>query len=213
MAVESKGESFEATRASARYRKGTIMHATHVNTEIAEKQIGDEGSSFFRFATCLEIVGAHLKEILPSPPQAACSGNDGAALTMAECAERYADDLGRITEAMYEQSRQATSAASIDSAADLLPAKTTPIPHAIAAVDAASLGMCCVGQLATFFDAIYELASAEALTEKGMVKRLESIRGITKLAVRFADDLHNTIDCEREKLEEALEALKGGSHV
>jgi hypothetical protein len=189
------------------------MHRTDVNTKIAEKQIGEGGKSFLGFASELEIAGGHLQVILSSASQAACRGDDGATLTMIECAERYAREINAITKAMYEQSRQAKSAESIASAADSIRPKINPIPHAIAAVDVASLGMCCVEEITTFLDAIYELASADGLNDARQTKRLGSIQGIAKRAIRFAEDLHNTIDCERETLEEALEALKEASHV
>lgn len=95
--------------------------------------------------------------------------------------------------------------------ARLTPPSLDPVFYAVSAVDAAYIGACGIKDIAIFLAAIGTLASDTApldLTEA--IKRLASIQRLASLAAQFADERCNTLGCELEESNCALQALTSG---
>lgn len=94
------------------------------------------------------------------------------------------------------------------------PVSIDPTGYALAALDMASLGECCVGDMNRYLDALVEISNVEGLPEKDLRKRCDVIKGLAEMAARFGENMESVMNCEKRDCEDALQALeaamKGG---
>jgi hypothetical protein len=95
------------------------------------------------------------------------------------------------------------------------PISVDPAFHASEAVDMASLGECCVGDINRYLDALVEISNVEGLPDKDLRKRCDAIKGLAEMAARFGENMESLMNCEKRDHQCALEALeasmKGGA--
>lgn len=95
------------------------------------------------------------------------------------------------------------------------PVSLDPASHAQEAVEMASLGKCCIGEINHYLTALVELGNVTGLPDKELRKRCAAIKGIAEMGARFADEMQTLMGCENGDHEAALEAVlaaqKGGA--
>ncbi|KAF3999173.1 hypothetical protein [Glaciimonas immobilis] len=90
------------------------------------------------------------------------------------------------------------------------PAQYTALQGAKDAVLVAEIGYSCISDnISPIMAALEALASTDGMTGKDLVKRLDSIKNLARFGVRVAADMENTLDSEREAMQDKLNALEG----
>ena len=96
-----------------------------------------------------------------------------------------------------------------------IPTSAKPI-HASAlqgakdAVWVAEVGYSCIkSNITPIMIALEALTHTDGMTGKDLIARIEVIQKLARVGVRTAADMENTMDCEREGMQDKLNALEG----
>ncbi|QRX83276.1 hypothetical protein [Glaciimonas sp. PAMC28666] len=90
--------------------------------------------------------------------------------------------------------------------------RSTALEGARDAVWVAEVGYCSISNNITpIMVALEALAHTDGMAGGELLKRLNAIQKLARVGVRVAFDMENTIDCEREAMQDKLNALVGGA--
>lgn len=117
--------------------------------------------------------------------------------------DSYMDATGHGVDHAWRVEIAAALAQPIDAGASL--------EHALAAVNVADLGVAIINQLTTLIESIAAIAQIDAADPIAMGRQVATIRRLARHAHHFAADQAESYSCDRDELDHAFEALKGGS--
>ncbi|MFC7515129.1 hypothetical protein ACFQUU_08950 [Herbaspirillum sp. GCM10030257] len=85
------------------------------------------------------------------------------------------------------------------------------IKHALAALDAASLGECCIGEIMHYIAALRDLSDPAYVEGKHLSQRMDVIHGLAKMTYRYAEEMESLMNTTKDQRKDELRALEGGA--
>jgi hypothetical protein len=181
---------------------------SHESIAILIDSLADEINENKQQIQCIAIGGISYFE---KTDDSISSGMFGAIEKMSESAKSYFLMKDLIAELRY----RATSSTPADPIAKPAPAKPgqpDALQGARDAVWVAEVGMSCIGHnISPILVAIEALTHVDGVASKDLARRMEAIKNLAQVGVRTAGEMENTLDCEREAMQDKLSALEGAS--
>lgn len=136
------------------------------------------------------------------------AGMFGAIIQMSESTKNYLLIKDAITEMKY----RAPSSTPVDAIAKPAPAKSgqpNTMQGANDAVWVARVGMSCIkDHISPILAAIEAMSHVDGMNAKAITKRMNEIQKLAQVGVRTAGEMEDTLDCERESMQEKLSELE-----
>lgn len=151
---------------------------------------------------CIAMGGHALAE---RSEESICEGMFGAIVSMSESAKNYLLLKDAISELCY----RATSSMPTGPIKKPVAAKIDALQGANDAVWVAQVGMSCIeNNISPILVAIEALTHVQGMDGKDFAKRMAAIQSLAQVGVRTAEEMTNTMDCERETMQGKLSKLE-----
>lgn len=182
-----------------------IQKLSHEGIAILIDSLADEFNENEQQIQCIAIGGISYFE---KNDDSIGSGMFGAIEKMSESAKSYLLLKDLVAELRY----RATSSAPAAKPAPAKPGQPDMLQGARDAVWVAEVGISCIEHnISPILVAIEALTHVDGMTGEDLAKRVEAIKNLAQVGVRTADEMENTLDCERESMQSKLSALEGAS--
>lgn len=177
-----------------------IQQMSHESIAALLDSVADEINENAAQIQCISFGGESFAE---RTEDAICAGMFGAILKMSESAKDYLLLKDLIVELRYRL--------KISAPADPIAKQCQPnaLQGANDAVWVAQVGVSCIkNNISPILASIEAMSHVGGMNAKEITKRMDAIQKLAQVGVRTADDMENTMDCERESMQEKLSEME-----